>query len=163
MSLSSISSQRSWPFSPCSAKAGRTPSIGEEAGVAPPALAALGDQEAVAVARQVALHRAVVVAHDGPDRHRHHDVLAPGAVLLLPRPVTAVGGPPEGVVPEAQERRLVDRGHQPDVAPVATVPTVGTTAIDMGLTPPRHGPGPPVAGTRVQLSLIDETCHIGPA
>jgi hypothetical protein len=65
------------------------------------------------------------------------------------------------MVAEAEERRLVDRGHEPHVAPVSAVPTIGPAPVDMGLAPPRHRSGSPVAGPRVQLSLIDETCHIG--
>ena len=67
---------------------GRGPAaVGEEAGIAPPALAALGDQEAVAVTGQVALHGPLAVAHHGADRDGDDDVLAPGAVPLLPRAV----------------------------------------------------------------------------
>jgi len=129
----------------------------------PARLTAFGDQETVAVARQITLDRAVVVAHHRSNRDRDHDVLAPGAVLLLTRPVAAVGGTAEGMIAEAEERRLVHRSHEPDVASVTAVPAVGPPAIDVGFAPPRHRPGTPVAGTRVQLSLIDETCHISPA
>jgi hypothetical protein len=33
----------------------------------------------------------------------------------------------------------------------------------MRFASPRHRTGSPVAGARVQLSLIDETCHISAA
>ena len=140
-----------------------TATVGQKACVAPPTLTSLGDQEPVAVTGQVTLHRAVAVEDHGPDRHRDDDVLPPGPVPLLPRSVAAVGGPPEGMVTEAEERGLVDRGHEPDVAAVAAIAAIGPTAIDMGLAAPRHRPGTPVAGSRMQLSLIDEACHNGPA
>ena len=48
----------------------RPPAVGEEARVAPPALAAFGHHEAGALGRQVAHHGAASVAHHGTDRHR---------------------------------------------------------------------------------------------
>ena len=71
----------------------------------------------------------------------------------------AVGGTPERVVAEAEQRRLVHRRHQPDVAAVAAVASVGTAAVHVRLAPPRHRTGAPVAGARVQLGLIDEAGH----
>ena len=76
--------------------------------------------------------------------------------FLLPRAVAAVGGPPVGMVPEAEQGGLVDRGHEPDVAAVATVPAVGPAPVDVGLAPARHRAGAPVAGLGVELGLIDE-------
>ena len=140
-----------------------TAAVGEEARVAPPALAALGHHEAGTFRVEVADHRAAAVAHDRADGHGHHQVLAPGAVLLGARAVHAVGGPAERVVPEAEERRLVDRGHQPDVPAVTAVAAVGTATVHVGLPAPRDRPGSPVTGTRVQLGLIDEAGHSRPA
>jgi hypothetical protein len=84
-------------------------------------------------------------------------------VLLLPRAVPAVRGPTKGVVTKAEQGRLVDRGYEPDVPAVAAVPAVGPTPVDMGLPSPGHRSCAPVAGARVELSLIDETCHFDPA
>ncbi len=148
---------------PLFGKGGGPATVGEEAGIASPALTTLGDEEPVTVARQIALHCALVVAHHGPHRDLHHDVLAPGAMLLLSRPVAAVGGPSEGMVPEPEQRRLIDRRHEPDIASVPPVTAVGPAAVDVCLTAPRHGARSAVAGSRVQLSLIDEACHNGPA
>ncbi len=137
------------------------PAVGEKARVAPAALAALGHHGARAVLVEVADHRATAIPHDRSDRHRHHQVLAPGAVPLGARAVHAVGGAAERVVPEAEQRRLVDRGHEPDVPAVTAVAAVGATPVHVGLPAPRHRPRPPVAGARVQLGLVDEAGHRG--
>ena len=58
---------------------GRCPApIGQEPCVAPPALAPLGDQEAVPVDRQIALDGAAAVPHHGPDRDRAPRCPCPG-------------------------------------------------------------------------------------
>ena len=75
----------------------------------------------------------------------------------------AVGGPAERVVPEAEQRRLVDRGHEPHVAAVTPVAAVGTAPVHVGLAAPRDRSGSPVAGARVELRLVDEAGHGGKA
>ena len=128
---------------------GRRPApVGEEPRVAPPPLPALGHQEAGAVGGQVADHPAVPAAHHGAHGHRHHEVLAPGAVALRARAVHAVGGAPERVVAEAEQRGLVHRRHQPHVPAVPPVAAVGTAPVDVRLAAPRHRPGSPVARAR---------------
>ena len=156
MSLSSMSSQNSWPFSACSAKAGARRRLERKRALPAAALAALGHHEAGALDVEVAHDGAAALAHDRADRDRHHQVLAPGAVLLGARAVHAVGGPAERVVPEAEQRRLVHRGDEPDVPAVTAVAAVGATAVHVGLPAPRDRPGSPVAGARVQLGLVDE-------
>ena len=71
----------------------------------------------------------------------------------------AVGGAAERMVPEAEQRRLVHRRDQPHVAAVAPVAAVRAAPVDVGLAAPRHRPGSPVAGARVQLGLVDESGH----
>ena len=142
---------------------GGAAAVGEEARIAPAALAALGHHEAGALDVEVAHHGAAALTHDRADRDGHHQVLAPGAVPLGARAVHAVGGTAERVVTEAEQRRLVHRGHEPHVPAVTTVAAVGATAVHMGLPAPRDRPGSPVAGARVQLGLVDEAGHEGPA
>ncbi len=124
---------------------GAAPAVRQEARVAPPPLAALGHPKARPGGRHVDHHVAGAAAHDGADRQRHLDVLAPRAVALLPRPVPAVGGAAEGVVLEAEERRLVLSGDEPDVAAVPAVAAVGAAAIDVRLAPERDRAGAAVA------------------
>jgi hypothetical protein len=42
---------------------------------------------------------------------------------------------------------------------MTAVAAVGPSPVDMGLPSPGHRSCAPVAGARVELSLIDETCH----
>jgi hypothetical protein len=77
--------------------------------------------------------------------------------------VLAVGGTTERMVTEAEQRRLVDGRHHPDVAAVATVATIGPASFDVRFAPPRHRTGAAVTGARVQLGLIDEAGHGGKA
>ena len=75
----------------------------------------------------------------------------------------AVCGPAKRVVPEAEQRRLVDGGHQPDVSAMTPITPVRAATVHMGLSAPRDRPGPSVASTSVQLGLIDEAGHSRPA
>ena len=75
----------------------------------------------------------------------------------------AVGGAPERMVAEAEQRRLVHRGDEPDVATVPSVAAVGTSPVHVGLAPPRHRARATVTGARVQLGLVDEAGHGGKA
>ena len=143
---------------------GRGPAtIREEACIAAPALTAFGHQAAGTLGGQVADHPTLAVAYDGPDGYWHNEVLAACTVALGARAVHAVGGAPERVVAEAQQRGLVHRRHEPDVAAVPPVAAVGSTPVHMGLAAPRHRPGSPIAGARVQLGLVDEAGHGGKA
>src|SRR6185312_7216440 len=63
------------------------------------------------------------------------------------------------MVPEAQQGGHVVVGHQPDVAAVAPVPTVGTAPGDVRLPPERDRPGSAVAGLHMDLRLVDEARH----
>ena len=127
---------------------GGTAAVGEEARVAPASLAALGHHEAGALHVEVAHHGPAAVPDDGADRHGHHQVLAPGTVLLRARAVHAVGGPAERVIPEPEQRRLVRGGHQPDVPAVPAVAAVGAAAVHVGLPAPRDRSGSPIACSR---------------
>ena len=75
----------------------------------------------------------------------------------------AVGGTSKRVIAEAQQRRLVHRGHEPDIPTVTAVAPIGATAVHMGLPAPRHRPGSPITSARVQLGLVDEAGHERPA
>ena len=76
--------------------------------------------------------------------------LAVGAALRLS----------ERMVTKAQQRCLVAIGDQPDVATVASVASVGTTTIDMSLSPHRDGSGAAVPGLGMELCLINELRHL---
>src|SRR5690606_30957806 len=93
--------------------------------VAQPALAAVGDQQAVAVADQVADDLVGIdVGDHGPDRHGDEQVLAALAVALLAHAVLAALGAEDLLVAEVHQRVEVAVGHQPDAAAVAAVAAV---------------------------------------
>ncbi len=116
---------------------GRGPApVGQEPCIAPSPLPTCGNEKAIAVMRQVALHGAVGIAHDGADGDGDDDVLAPGAVALLARTVHTVGGPPMGMVTKAQQRGLVHRRRQPHVTSMASVTAVRTAPIHVRLASP---------------------------
>ena len=156
-SLSSRSNHRSSPTSPCSAKAGARRWLERKRALPWPPRPALGG--AASGRRGPSGRRAV-----RPRRRRpsvptgtgDDDVLAPRAVLALRGPVLAVGGAAKGVVAEAQERRLVVVGLEPDVAALAAVAAVGTALGDVGLATKADAARSPVSGFGVQLRAIDE-------
>jgi len=63
------------------------------------------------------------------------------------------------VIAKSQQRRHVAVGHQPDVAALAAVATIGSTHGNGTFTAERHASGSPVAGAHVQLALVDELAH----
>ena len=142
---------------------GGAAAVRQEPRIAAAALTALCHHEAGALDGQVADDGAAALTHDRADRNGHDKVLPAGPVPLGTRAVYAVGGPTEGVVTESEQRGLVHRGHEPHVPAVTTVAPVGATAVHMGLPAPRHRTGPPVPGACVQLGLVDEAGHEGPA
>ena len=77
-----------------------------------PAPPAPGGDVAVTVADEVGEDLAVAVPDDGALGDGHDEVLAPGAVALLARPVLARGGPPVRVVPEREQGRGVAVGRR---------------------------------------------------
>ena len=135
------------------------PAVGEEAGVAPAAAAALAGQPPVAGVDQVDQERPVGAPGPGADRDRHLEVGTPGPVLLLAAPVAAVAAPAVGMVAEAEQRGLVGGGHQPHVAAPAAVAPVGAAPVDVGLPPEGHRAGAAVARFHMELCLVDEAGH----
>ena len=142
---------------------GSSAAVREEACVPAAALATLGHPETSALDVEVADDGAAALTHDRADRDGHDQVLPPGPVLLGTRAVHAIGGAPEGVVPETEQRRLVHRRHEPHVPAVTAVTPIRAPAVHMGLSAPRHRPGSPITSARVQLGLVDEAGHEGPA
>ena len=99
--------------------------------VAEAALAALGDQQALAVAGQVADHFIGVDVDDhGADRHEDRVVLAALAVALLAHAVLAALRAELLLVAEIDQRVEVFVGFQPDVAAVAAIAAVGAAERD---------------------------------
>ena len=92
-------------------------------------------------------------------------VYTPGESASNAAPVTApaVAAPPVGMVAEAQEGRLVVGGHQPHVAAPSAVAAVVAALVHVGLPAPRHRTGTSVTGASVELRLINEARHGGPA
>src|SRR5690606_17671840 len=93
-------------------------------GVAPPAPAALGGEEAVALVDEVGEDGAVALLHLRADGDRHDEVLAPVAVTALALAVGAAAGGPVRVVLEGDQRRHVVVGDEPHVAARTAVAAV---------------------------------------
>ena len=142
-------------------EARRPPGVGQEAGVAAPALPAAGGEVAVAVAHEVGEQLAVAGLHLRALGHRDHEVGAAGAVALVARPVLARLGPAVRVVAVREQRRHVAVGLQVDVAAGAAVAAVGPALGDVGLAPERHRARAAVAAAEVDLDDVDErrTCR----
>ena len=163
-SFSSSRSQRSSPCSPCSANDGRPPAVRQEAGVAATSSSARGGEEPVAVVDEIGEHvPPVVVAHDRALGHRDHRVGAAGPVAALALPVDAVVGPPMRMVAKREQRRDVAIGHEPDVAAVAAVAAVRAALRDVRLAAERDAARAAVTAVHMQVALVDEARHTGPA
>ena len=162
MSLSSMSSQRSWPFSPCSAKAGARRRLERKRALPRPPWPPSATMKRVAVARQVAHHRA---------RRGRARPSRPGPAPRCPCPGRRGVFCPTRAPPSVARRKgwsrkprsedsLTEATSQTSPA-VAAVAAVGAAAVDVGLAPPRDRAGAAVARPRVQLGLIDEAGHSG--
>ena len=126
-----------------------------EVDVAAPALAALGDDEALAVGAQIADQRAGrLVEHLRPGRHAQHDVLAAAPVLVLVGARGCPGGAGNSLlVAEVEQRRqpLVDDQH--DAAAVAAVAARGAALGDELLAPEGDRAVAAVAGLHADRRL----------
>jgi hypothetical protein len=128
-----------------------------EVHVALAAVAAAGDQQALAVLHQVADDLVGGdVHHLGADRHADHHVLAGLAVHLAAHAVLAALGAELALVAEVDQRVEVLVGHQPDAAAVAAVAAVRAAERDELLAPEAHAPVAAVAGEHGDHCLVDE-------
>ncbi len=135
------------------------PAVGEEAGVASPAAAPGPGQPPVPGRGEVAEDGAVLTTGPGTRRDRDLEVTAPGPVAALATAVATVSGSPMGMVAEAEQGRLVGRGHQPHVAAPAAVTAIGPAPIDVRLAPECDRAGTAVTRFHMDLRLVDEPGH----
>ena len=125
--------------------------------VAEPALAAVRNQQALAVCGEVADDLVGFdVVHDGADRHRDGDVLSALAVHLPAHAVLAALRAELLLVAEVDQRVEVLVGLQPDVAAVATVAAVGTAERNELLAPETDGAVAAIAGGYGDFGFVDE-------
>ncbi len=125
--------------------------------MAPPA--PRGGEPPLGRSGEIGEHRPVQVAHDRAHRHGHLDIAAPRPPPSLAAPVPTVAGATVGMVAKGEQRGLVGRGHEPHVPPVAPVATVGTPLAHVSLSAEGDGTRATVAGTGVELRLVDESRH----
>ena len=110
-----------------------------EADVAATALAAAGDEQALALAHEVAEELAVRVPDLGADRDLDEQFRAVGAALVGAAPVTTAGGPEVVLVTEVGKVVQLARRDQHDVAAGRAVPSVGPALGHVLLTAEAHG------------------------
>ena len=138
----------------------RPSAVGEESSVAAPTATTVGGQPAIAVVLQVGQNfSGVHVTHHGSFRNLHLETLSAAPVQIFAFAVHAVTRDSVRVIAKSQQRRHVAVGHQPDVAALAAVATIGSTHGNRTFTAERHTAGPSVAGAHVQLALVDELAH----
>ncbi len=125
--------------------------------VAEAAIAALGQQEALADDGQVADQRLVVLREDlGSGRHFQRHVGALGAGHVAAHAMRAGLGLEMLLVAIVDQRvQPVDR-LQPDIAAAAAIAAIRPAELDEFFAPERHRTGAAVAGADVNLGLIEK-------
>ena len=125
--------------------------------VAEAAIAALGQQEALADLGQVADQRLVVFLEDlGAGRHLQRHVGALGAGHVAAHAVDAGLGLEMLLVAIVDQRvQPVDR-LQPDIAAAAAVAAVRAAELDEFFAPERHRAGAAVAGADIDFGLVEK-------
>jgi hypothetical protein len=74
--------------------------------------------------------------------------------------VDAAVGASVGMISEGEQRRHVVVGHEPHIAALAAVASVGPAEHDGTFTPERHATRSTVAPPHVELALVDELGHV---
>ena len=122
-----------------------------------PALAALRDERALAVAREVGDALAGVgVGDHGAHRHAQHDVVRAAAVLVGAAAVLAALRAVDARVAVVDQRVDVAVGHRTDAAAAAAVAAVGAAARHVLLAAERRGAVAAVAGEDLDGRFVDE-------
>ena len=134
---------------------------GGEGGVAEPALAAGGGDEAHARLAHVGELVAVAILDDGAERHGQLEVSAVGAGAVVAHARAAVGARAVRCAVVAEQRRGLRVGDEDDVATVAAVAAVGAGERLELLTTDGDASVAPMTGTQVQRDVVDEGGHAG--
>ena len=130
---------------------------GGEMGVAEAAVAALGDDDALARRLEVGEQRLVVlVEHLRAVRHFQHGVGAAAAGAVLAHAVHAGLGLEMLLVAEVDQRVEAVGAFDHDVAAAPAIAAVGAAELDELLAPERDAARPAVAGADVDAGLIKE-------
>ena len=127
-----------------------------EARVAAPALAAVRDDQALPLDREVAEQRPVLVAHLGADGHVDEQVLAVGAVTLRALAVPARAGAHVRLVIESVEVAHLARGDEDDVTTARAVAAVGAALGDVLLAPEADAAVAAASAARADLGPVGE-------
>ena len=127
-----------------------------EVQVAKPALAALGEQRALAVRREVEEQSAVLVLYQCANRHAQHDVLAAAPVFVGAAADVAVLGAVDAREPVVDQRIDVAIRDRPDAAAAAAVATRWAAARHEFLAPERGAAVAALAGVHLDLRFVDE-------
>jgi hypothetical protein len=124
--------------------------------VAEAALAALGEQRALAVRGEVGEQHAVLVADQRADRHAQLDIRAAAPVLVGAAPDVAVGGAMDAREAVVDQRIDVAVGHRPDAAAAPAVAARGAAARHELLAPERGAAVAALAGVHLDFRFVDE-------
>ena len=126
-------------------------------GVAEPAIAALGDDDALAGVLEVGKQRvALLVEHLRALGHFQHGVGAASAGAVLAHAVHAGLGLEMLLVAEVDQRVEAVGAFDHDVAAAAAVAPVRAAELDELLAPERDAAGAALAGADIDASLIKE-------
>ena len=130
---------------------------GREIGVAEAAVAALGEQDALADLGHVGDQRLAVLVEDlRAGRHLEHHVRALGAGAVPAHAVPALLGLEMLLVAVVDQRVQALDALGPDVAAAAAVAAVRPAELDEFFAPERDAAGAAVAGADVDLGLVEE-------
>src|SRR5260364_126913 len=126
-------------------------------GVAEAAIAALGQNEALADGGKVVDQGLAVLVEDlGADGNLEHHRLAAGAVAVLARPVSASLGLEMLLVAVVDQGVEAIDGFDHDIAATAAIAAVRPAELDELLAPERNATVAAVAGAHIDLGFIEK-------
>ena len=126
-------------------------------GVAPPALAALGREEDLALLQEIVEDLLpAFLPDDGPDRDAQDDVLAPLSLPVAPLAGLAVLGFVDGVEAEIDERIQVRFGDEEDAPAVAAAAAVRPASRHLGFAAEADASVAALSRLDDDMDLIDE-------
>jgi hypothetical protein len=121
------------------------------------ASATSGSEPAVTMSKQFCEHfTRVEVFHDGAFWNLYFEGAAALSMEIFAFAVHTICRPSVRMVTKWQERSHVVVGHEPHIATVSTIATVGATINDRAFTSKRHAPCAAVTPSNIELALINK-------
>ena len=98
----------------------------------------------------------IEVFHDGAFRNLYLEGSAALSVQIFAFAMDTIRPSPVWMITKWQQRRHIVVGHEPHIAAVSAIATVGASINDRALTSKRHAPRASVTPSNIELALINK-------